>query len=159
MRMKKVDGVYVMDELRNVARYADYGANFAKAVAFLQRKDLKCLPTGRYEIDGSNAYAMVQEVALKRWGEGRPELHREYFDIQLPLTGVETVGVGRLDPKAQGNFDEAADFGFYDGTPVEPLTLNFGEFVILHPATCAHAPCCTLDDVRTIRKIVVKVRQ
>ena len=158
--MKQVEGVYVKDSLANVGKYADYGAHFAKAVAFLQRKDLSRLPNGRYDLDGDNAFAMVQEATLKPWGAGRPELHREYFDIQLPLTGEETIGIGAFDPSVPGDFDEEKDIGFYDGTPVEPLTLRPGEFVILHPGACAHAPGCTEDVPGVVlRKIVVKIRR
>ena len=157
--MKRVDGVYVKDALANAGDYAALGPHFAKAVAFLQRKDLMRLPNGRYELDGDDAYAMIQEASLKPWGTGRPEVHRAYFDIQLPLSGEETIGVGRFDPKARGEFDEERDIGFYDETPVEPLTLVPGEFAILWPETCAHAPCCTQDAAGLIRKIVIKVRR
>ena len=158
VNMKNEEGVYVKDSLANVADYAKLGPNFAKAVAFLQRKDLKSLPNGRYALDGENAYAMVQEATLKEWGSGRPELHHEYFDIQVPLSGAEIIGVGRFDPKTQGDFDEEKDIGFYD-VPVEPLTVRPGEFVILHPETCAHLPCCDEVGGDVIRKIVVKVRK
>ena len=158
--MKKIEGVYVKDALANVGAYEKYGKHFAKAVAFLQRKDLMKLPNGRYELDGDNAYAMVQEVSLKPWGGGRPEVHHEYFDIQLPISGEETIGVGPFDPKTPGAFDGEKDVGFYDETPVEPLRLRPGEFAILHPATCAHAPCCSEDAPgAVIRKIVIKVRK
>ena len=96
--MKKEDGVYIKGSLANIGECAELGPHFAKAVAFLQRRDLKSLPNGRYELDGEDAYAMVQEVLLKPWGSGRPEVHHEYFDIQLPLSGEETIGVGRFDP-------------------------------------------------------------
>ena len=96
----------------------------------------------------------------KPWGAGRPEVHHEYFDIQLPLSGEEVIGVGRFDPAVQGDFDEEKDIGFYDGVALDPLTLRPGEFAILHPNTCAHAPCCSEDAAGTpIRKIVVKVRR
>ena len=158
--MKKLEGVYVKDSLANAGAYADYGAHFAKAVEFLRRKDLAKLPNGRYELDGDDAYAMVQEATLKVWGTGRPEVHREYFDIQLPLSGEETIGVGSFDPKTPGDFDEEKDIGFYDDVAVEPLTLAPGQFAILHPGTCAHAPCCSEDAPGTvIRKIVIKVRK
>ena len=158
--MKKEDGVYVKDALANVGAYANYGTHFAKAIAFLQRPDLMRLPNGRYELDGDNAYAMVQEATLKPWGSGRPEVHHEYFDIQLPLAGEETIGVGRFDPKTSGDFNEEKDIGFYDEVAVEPLHLRPGEFAILHPGTCAHAPCCSEDAAgMTIRKIVVKIRK
>ena len=156
--MKKLEGVYISDALANVGAYANYGAHFAKAVAFLQRKDLKVLPLGRYELDGTNAYAMVQEATLRPWDGGKPEVHHDYFDIQLPLSGEETIGVAVFDPKTLGEFDEEKDVGFYD-VPVEPLALRPGEFAILHPETCAHLPCCSEDAPgMKIRKIVVKVR-
>ena len=158
--MKKQDGVYVKDSLARIGDYAKLGPQFAKAVEFLQRKDLMRLPNGRYELDGENAYAMVQEATLKPWGTGRPEVHREYFDIQLPLSGEETIGVGRFDPAVPGDFDGEKDIGFYDDAQVEPLTLRPGEFAILFPETCAHAPCCSEDAAgMMIRKIVVKVRK
>ena len=156
---KKEENVYVSDSLANAGRYAELGPHFAKAVEFLQRKDLMRLPNGRYELDGENVYAMVQEATLKAWGTGRPEVHRKYFDIQLPLSGEETIGVGRFDPSTPGEFSAERDIGFYD-VPVKPLTLRPGEFAVLFPETCAHAPCCS-EDVpgTTIRKIVIKIRK
>lgn len=157
--MKKLEGVYVADSLENVGEYAKLGPGFGKAIAFLQRKDLKSLPNGRYSLDGESVYAMIQEATLKEWGTGRPEVHHEYFDIQLPLSGSEIIGVGRFDPKTPGDFDEEKDIGFYDGVAVEPLTLHPGEFAILWPETCAHAPCCDEVGGDVIRKIVIKVHK
>ena len=158
--MKKLEGVYVSDSLERIGDYAKLGAHFAKAVEFLQRGDLKSLPNGRYALDGENAYAMIQEATLKEWGSGRPEVHHEYFDIQVPLSTAEIIGVGRFDPATPGDFNEEKDIGFYDGVAVEPLRLRPGEFAILYPETCAHAPCCSEDASGTpVRKIVVKVRK
>ena len=158
--MKKEDGVYVKDSLERIGDYAKLGTHFAKAVEFLSRKDLRSLPNGRYELDGENVYAIVQESTLKAWGTGRPEVHHAYFDIQLPLSGEETIGVGRFDPATPGEFDEEKDIGFYDGVQVEPLALRPGQFAILYPETCAQAPCCSEDAAgMTLRKIVIKVRR
>ena len=150
---------YVKDSLANAGNYAAYGAHFAAAVAFLQRKDLMTLPLGRYELDGENAYAMVQEATLRPWGSVRAEVHRAHYDIQLPISGEETIGVGRAAPSAAVDFDAERDVGFCDGVAVEPLRLAPGEFAILDPETCAHAPCCGATGGATIRKIVVKVRR
>ena len=158
--MKGEEGVYVRDSLKRIGEYAKFGKNFGEAVAFLGRADLRNLPNGRYELSGDDAYAMVQEATLKPWGTGRPEVHHEYFDIQIPLSGEEIVGVGKFDPATPGDFDDEKDIGFYDGVAVEPLTLRPGEFAILYPNTCAHAPCCSEDAAGSpIRKIVVKVRK
>lgn len=158
--MKREEGVYVVDSLARIGEHAGLGENFRKAVEFLSRPNLKSLPNGRYELDGENAYATVQEATLRPWGAGRPEVHREYFDIQVPLSGEEIIGVGRFDPATRGEFDAEKDVGFYDEAVVEPLTVRPGQFAILHPATCAHVPCCSEDAAGTpIRKIVVKVRK
>ena len=158
--MKNLEGVYVSDSLERIGDYAKVGRNFAKAVEFLRRKDLRSLPNGRYALDGENAYAMIQEATLKEWGSGRPEVHHEYFDIQVPLSDAEIIGVGRFDPATPGDFNAEKDIGFYDGVAVEPLRLRPGEFAILYPETCAHAPCCSEDAAGTlVRKIVVKVRK
>lgn len=158
--MKKEEGVYIKDSLERIGDYAKLGAHFAKAVEFLRRGDLKSLPNGRYALDGENAYAMIQEATLKEWGGARPEVHHEYFDIQVPLSDAEIIGVGRFDPATPGDFNEEKDIGFYDGVAVEPLRLRPGEFAILYPETCAHAPCCSEDAAGTpVRKIVVKVRK
>ena len=158
--MKREEGVFIVDSMEWIGEYAGIGENFRKAVEFLGRADLASLPNGRYELDGSNAFAMVQEATLKPWGAGRPEVHREYFDIQVPLSGEEIIGVGKFDPKTRGEFDAEKDIGFYDEAVVEPLTVQPGQFAILYPETCAHAPCCSEDAAGTpIRKIVVKVRK
>ena len=156
--MKESKGVYLLDSLAQVAALASRGPNFAAAVKFLQRKDLKSLPNGRYQLLGEDAYAVVQEATLKEWGTGRPEVHHAYYDIQVPLSGAEIIGVGAFDPKTPGEFDEEKDIGFYDEAAVEPLTVRPGEFALLYPKTCAHAPCCDEIGGDIIRKIVIKVR-
>jgi len=156
--MTGIDKTFVLDTLPNIGRYVSLGNGFAKAAEFLQRADLFQLPVGRYELDGDSVYAMVQDAQLRPWGTGLPEVHRRYFDIQLPLSEPEVIGIAEMTPAASGSFDEAKDIGFYDHVPVEPVTVQPGEFVILRPRTCAHLPCCTTGSARSIRKIVVKIR-
>ena len=152
-----MDGVYETGRLEDLGRLAVRGGNFAKAVAFLAERDLASLAVGRHEIDGDRCWANVDEIELARPSEKRPEVHRRYFDIQIPLTGEETIGVARFDATAPGSFDEEKDIGFYD-QPVTPLVVRPGEFALLWPGTCAHAPGCSPQGPRRHRKIVVKVR-
>ena len=146
------------DSLANAGEYEKLGKGFAGAMAFLKREDLADLPPGRYDIDGDDAYAMVQDATLRTWGTARPELHRAYFDIHMPISGEETVGVGKLVTPEPPDFDVKNDFGLCDDAPVEPLVLHPGEFAILYPRTCVHSPCCAAEGGGTIRKVVVKIR-
>lgn len=148
---------YEIGALAEIDRLADLGANFAKAVAFIKSHDLAALPTGRNEIDGTNCWANVDEIELKPLSEKKPEVHHKYFDIQIPLAREETFGLARFDENAAGSFDEEKDIGFYDQA-VTPLTLRPGEFALLYPRTCAHAPGCTTGAPCTQRKVIVKVR-
>lgn len=154
----EVKGIYAVDRLEHIGRYADISDAFAKAVDFLKRTDLGSLAAGQCEIAGDDCFAIVADDAELVPPAGRKiEFHRRYFDIQIPLTGEETYGLAELDVSAVGEFDAEKDIGFVDQKTV-PVTLGPGEFAIFFPEKCAHAPACSLTGVRTIRKIVVKVK-
>ena len=152
-----MENVYVIDKVENLGTYAGVGVHFAKAVDFLAKADLARLPTGKNVVDGDNAWVNAAEAELTPFGSKRPELHRRYFDIQIPLDGEETYGLAKYDPSSPGSFDEARDIGFYDQA-VEPVTVRPGEFAIFWPGACLHAPCCSLTSARKIRKLVAKIR-
>ena len=154
----EVKGIYAVDRLEHIGRYAGISAAFAKAVEFLKRTDPGSLAAGRYDIDGDNCFVIVNDKAeLVPPSERKPEFHRRYFDIQIPLTGEETYALAELEDSAAEEFDAQADVGFVDLKTV-PVTLAPGEFAIFFPEKCAHAPACSLTGPRTIRKIVVKVK-
>jgi len=147
---------YVTGAVADGSRFAA-NSRLKKAFAFLQRPDLATLPVGRYEIDGEDVFALVQECALKPVAEMKVEAHRKYIDIQVPLSGPETFGVGRLSEANYAlPFDDAKDLGFYD-QKLETITVQPGSFVMFVPPHAAHGPCCTTGTPRIIKKVVVKV--
>ena len=116
-----------------VDRFADLlprEPRFTKAAAFLSRTDLATLPAGRYEIDGDDIFALVQECKLRdKASNPQPEAHRAYIDIQVPLSGEETYGYGWLTEKNYTKpFDRKKDIGFYGEQPLRWRTLKPGEF-------------------------------
>lgn len=122
------------------SRYESLHPWFAKAFAFMRRPDLGDLPCGRYEIDGTNCWAMVQEVSLKPFAEeNQYEVHRAFIDIQAPITGCETIGVATPDPKVFEDFNVEKDYVLF-AAKGEPWTLKPGEFAIFFPERGAHAP-------------------
>ena len=154
----EVKGIYAVDRLEHIGRYTGISAAFAKAAEFLRRTDLGSLAAGRYDIDGDNCFVIVNDKAeLVPPSERKPEFHRRYFDIQIPLTSDETYALAELEESAAEELDAHADVGFVDLKTV-PVTLAPGEFAIFFPEKCAHAPACSLTGPRTIRKIVVKVK-
>ena len=139
-------------------QYESLHPRFAKAFAFMRRADLADLPCGRYEIDGSNCWAMVQEASLKPLAdENKYEVHRAFIDIQAPITGNETFGVTEPEPKVFDGFNVKKDYVLFRAKG-ELWTLKPGEFAIFFPEKGAHAPCLSADGPRKIRKLVIKVR-
>ena len=140
-------------------QYVGLHPRFEKAFAFLKRPDLADLPLGRYEIDGDNCWAMIQEAELKPYPQPRGEAHRVYIDIQAPLSDEETLGVCDLPAHTVTQpFDEAKDIGFYE-LKTKPLTLKPGEFAVFFPKIDFHMPCCTVGTPKKIKKLVIKIRQ
>ena len=86
--------VFFTGRIADSAKYEGYHPRFAKAFAFMRRPDLASLKPGRYEIDGDNMWAMIQEAKLTPFGDvQRTEVHGKYIDIQAPLDGPETIGI------------------------------------------------------------------
>lgn len=86
------------------------------------------------------------------------EAHRRYVDIQSPISGEETYGVGRLTEENLAKpFDAEMDLAFYD-QPMRTVTLKPGEFAMFRPPYGAHGPSCTKGMPAKLKKVVIKVR-
>ncbi len=152
-----IENVYIIDKLENIGNYAHLNAGFAKAAALIAKGDFAALKSGRNEIDGENVWVNCVSAQLVAPKDRKPELHRKYFDLHVPLAGPETFGLGIFDSLARGSFDEKEDIGFYD-QKVEWLTIVPGEFLITYPNTCAHAPACTLAEPHESKKLIFKIK-
>ena len=149
---------HVRGTISESARYESLHPRFAKAFAFMRRPDLADLPCGRYEIDGSNCWAMVSNASLKSFADANTyEVHRAFIDIQAPITGQETIGVAEPNQTVFDGFNVEKDYVFFTAKG-EPWTLQLGEFAIFFPGKGAHAPGLSSDGPRTIRKLVIKAR-
>ena len=148
----------ILDRVSNGDTYSALGEGFAKAVRFLQRKDIADLPAGNYAVDGDRVYVMIQEADLKDWDEGAWESHFRYADIQMPLTGRETISCGPTEgARVTVPCPEGGDVQFLDCPLGRRFTLEKGEMMILSPQD-AHKPCIAPSEgERHIRKAVAKV--
>ena len=147
----------IYDTIDHICAYRGLGANMDRAIEYLAHADLSALPAGRYEIDGENAYRMIQEPTLRDPQDGQFEVHRRYADIQLALTDGEAIAVSPIEKIANwAPFDAQKDIGFSD-TDFKGVSLPLpaGTFMILFPQD-AHLPCLKCGGA-TGRKAVVKV--
>jgi YhcH/YjgK/YiaL family protein len=145
----------ITDVLSRASTYSALGPAFQQAFAFLARGDLGQLAAGRYEIDGSRVYALVQEYDTKAAADGKWEAHRKYLDLQYIVSGAERFGFSPAGAMEAGPYDEAKDMErpIGDGGFLE---LRAGQFMILWPGE-AHMPGMAIAEPVHVRKIVVKI--
>ncbi len=130
-----------------------------KALKYVKESDFKNMEAGVYEIDGKNLYAQVFDIDTKDKSETRPEVHREYIDLQYSVCGNEIIGYA-VDTGNNNIAEtiEERDLIFFKNAENEfELKMNEGDFAVFFP-TDVHRPACKNGEVKNIRKVVVKIK-
>ncbi len=138
--------------------YKNLHPRFAAAFEALKKLVAEDAEVGKYEIDGTDLFILVQEYETKLLSEKKFEIHREYIDIQCMMQGEEAMGVESLDKlTAMGEYTPDAQF-FYLNDAYDKINVGAGEFVIFFPGE-PHAPSAAVGDVPSkVKKAVVKIR-
>ena len=147
----------IVDNIKNAGKYFGLSANIAKALKFLQENDMSSKEPGKYEIDGSNVFVLVQKYNSKPLSEGKWEVHRKYTDIQFVADGIEQLGyayIGNMKPTTE--YDPDGDILFLQGEG-SMLTCGKGTFIIFEPDD-AHMPGIAAGPSAPVSKLVFKVR-
>ena len=148
----------IVDNLNNCDKYAEMHKGFAESFDFLKKAVEENLPVGRYEIDGSNVFAFIQEYTSKT--ESLFEAHKNYIDIQFILSGIECMKVTDISKmNVSCQYDDEKDVMFFDDyEKASDLVIEEGEYGIFFPWD-AHKPgLCYDNKPDSVKKIVVKVR-
>ena len=130
------------------------------AVEHLKQTDFAALPAGNYELRGRDIYVQVIDMSTKPFAETRPEVHRQYIDVQYLCSGSELIGVASDTGNNALAEDllEQRDLLFYAGMDNEStLTMVPGSFAVFFPSD-VHRPGCASGSPAAIRKVVIKVR-
>ena len=145
----------VLDMLENLRKYEALNPLFSKVVAFVENNDLASLPLGRNEICGDSLFANVMEAKPKTKEEAFIEIHRKYIDIQIPISGDETMGYTPISELPHADYSDADDVAIYPvSMPARDyFNVHKGEFVIFFPQD-GHAPAITPSP---LKKVVIKV--
>jgi YhcH/YjgK/YiaL family protein len=148
----------ITDKLENAYMYFPCHPEFRAAFEFLRKTDFQHTCTGRYNIDGDDAFALVQEIETKPVDQCVFEAHRQYIDIQYIISYEEKIGycpVERLNPS--DGYSDSKDSITYDGAG-DIISLRAGYFAIFFPHE-GHMPGISLNEKHGIsKKVVLKVR-
>ncbi|MCJ7548531.1 MAG: YhcH/YjgK/YiaL family protein [Anaerolineae bacterium] len=136
--------------------------NMQTALEWLASVRGQDLDDGRVEIDGTNAYALVQSYISKLMvDQPRFEAHRAYTDIQVIVSGKEKLGwapIQSLEPSDEYNPTKDVIHGTVSSDVAVFVPLAAGQAMVFYPSD-AHAPGLSFGRQSPIKKIVVKVKQ
>jgi biofilm protein TabA len=129
-------------------------------IEYIKNTDIGRLSPGKYEIQGKEIYAQIQEVNTKSIVETKPEAHARYLDIHYLFNGSEEIiGVSKVNPnnKISTNDFETKDIAFYDSVEKESfILLKPDMFAVFFPSDI-HRPCCHEGNSESIKKVVIKI--
>ena len=81
----------VVDRLENIEKYASLNPLFAQAIEFLKSHDLNALEVGKTELKGKDLLVNVAQTKPKTKEDAKLETHKDFIDIQIPLSGTEII--------------------------------------------------------------------
>lgn len=147
----------IIDNIKNVQLYYGLNERLDKALKYMKESSISSMAPGKYEIDGTDVYILVQQYESKPLEEGKWEAHRKYIDIQFVVSGKERIGYADIENLSViKDYDETGDYLLLDGTGTL-FTVGEGYFAVLFPDD-AHMPGIAVQKPEHIKKAVLKVR-
>ncbi|MDD4993014.1 MAG: YhcH/YjgK/YiaL family protein [Paludibacter sp.] len=146
----------ILDSLKNAGLYESIHPRFKQAFDYLCSNDLLTLPFGKVELDGKNLFVNVVNAEGRTTETARMETHINYIDIQVPVTGAETMGwlAGAELSEITDPYNTDKDVSFFADKASNFIVVQPFEFAVFFP-TDGHQPQI-FEGVQ--KKIIVKVR-
>lgn len=123
--------------------------------------DLINLSSGEHLLEGQDLFLNRVSTTSRKMTGSKSEIHRDYIDIHLLLSGKETLGYC-VKPATEAFMSNSAfnnDCELVEELVDEQfLTLNEKQFVIFYPGVW-HRPMLTIDKISPIEKVVIKIHK
>lgn len=130
-----------------------------RALNYLKSNDMAAMEAGVYDIEGKNLYVQVLNVVTDEAKNKKPEVHRNYVDLQFSPAGNERIGFVPDNGKNNSpeGYLEERDIQFYESVEDEVfLNMTAGSFAVFFPWD-VHRPGCAVHEPAPIRKVVIKI--
>ena len=139
--------------------YEKLNEKFPKAFEIVKNVLESSCELGRYEVEGSEFYYMVQSYNTKAPGEAQFEAHKRYIDIQVMLEGEEIIRFESPNKlSVTKEYDADADYQLFAmSREFDSVRLAKGDMTIIFPGE-PHAPAIgTAAQPEKVRKLVIKI--
>lgn len=154
-----VKNIYmILDKIENADLYYASVPRLEQFMRFFNNNDLETFAAGKVKLDGDELFININDMKGKDESELPFEAHRDYIDIQVPLTGDETMGWKALDDCQNEiqEYDEGKDMELYKENATCLIHVPVGYFVVFFP-TDAHQPGIA-PKTQSYRKLIVKTK-
>ena len=147
----------ILDTLDRLECYGNISPLMGKVIDFFRKTDIAKLTPGRIVLQGDDLFVNVNRQDAQTRDEVPIEAHKEYIDIQVPISSDEEMGFvsAAYLPNPSVSYSAEKDVAFYPGMCDTYLNVKQGMFTVFFPGE-GHAPAITKDG---ILKIVVKIRK
>lgn len=149
----------IVDALGQSGRYRGISFLLDKGLEAAARLAANPPDDGRIELAGPALTAGLATYDTEQPGSKLFEAHRRFIDIQVVLSGCETLYWAPLSSlSGRVDYDDAKDISFHDGPAGLAVPLSPGWFTVLFPDD-AHKPGCVAPGAgpARVRKLVIKV--
>ena len=148
----------IADVLKNRQIYAAISSRIKTALEYIAKTDFSSVEPGRYELDGSNIFALVQAYDSISKEQGKWECHKKYIDIQYIAEGVEQIGCNNIEKmKVTTEYNPEKDIAFLSGEG-DFVTYSKGSYGIFFPED-VHMPKIAVNNIPDkVKKVVVKIK-
>lgn len=133
-----------------------------KALDILRTTDVTNMHHGKYPLDGDKLILQINEVTTGPKNTKRPEVHKDYIDVQYMVHGHELIGFypDCKDGAVLENKLSEKDVLFYqerEDVNEIMLPMTDGCYAVFFPED-VHRPCCMMNGPEEVKKIVLKIR-
>lgn len=145
----------IYDHIRNIGYYKGLSPALDTALDYLLCAD-RDTPNGVNSLD-NGVRAIISEYSTKRINENGFEAHRQYIDVQYPVSGLENVKccpLAFLSPNME--YDQEKDYLLFNDREGVTFTIGEGYFLVLFPED-GHMPQLCVGAPGEIKKITLKV--
>jgi YhcH/YjgK/YiaL family protein len=149
----------ILDKVSALDFYGPLIPHYERIGAFLKESGYAGFEPGRYDIEGTGSYLLIQHYHRSNEDEKKWESHRRHLDIQIVLSGQEYIayaeigGLEVLEP-----YNDEKDVIFYrNPEQAASIWIGTGSFCVFYPRD-GHKPGFHRSQPEAVVKAVVKVR-
>lgn len=150
----------ILTNINAINIYPKFPDAIVRAINYLKenKDNILGMEPGDYEIEGKAMFAKVFDVVTQQVENTKPEIHKEYIDIQYWASGNELMGYA---PNYDNNIivDSQIQNDLYFLKDVQQeifIPASTGDIMVLFPEDI-HRPAIRKDNAVTCRKVVIKV--